>query len=491
MSFYTISIILFCMLPLSLRQEEPTFIRHIIAKNLADPWEIVYGPDDHLWVTESKGYRICRIDPKTGKRSVVLDLNDERRFPRYDTLTTGGKPWPQGGLMGMALHPDFLRDKPYVYAAFIYAFEGAEKQGKGCALHFKGCVFRTKIVRYRYDKKQNKLERPQIIDDGIPGSNDHNGGRLMIAPQSDRYFLFYSIGDLGAGQFDNGGRINHAQSATIKEGKVLRYNVEPDNDSEPENRWIPNDNPFNQQKKQQASYSMGHRNPQGLAYASINGEGLIYSCEHGPFSDDEVNLIESGKNYGHPLVLGYDDGNYNGLAAGVSDKTELPGKWHTTYPLIVDEKKAAYSLGEKYRNPLYVFNPTGNASIQNLFEAIVSAGSPEWESVAPSSLAVYTAEKIPGWKNSLLITTLKAGKLIRLKLSSDGRKVVGEPKEYFAGKLRYRDLAISPNGREIYLITDKSSVTSGPSKENPADTELLGCILAFTLIAANSPNDGS
>ncbi|WP_134091262.1 PQQ-dependent sugar dehydrogenase [Olivibacter sp. XZL3] len=480
MNLYILFIILFYTLTFKPHPQEPKFDRRILAKNLADPWEVSYGPDDHLWVTESKGYRILRIDPETGKQAVVLDLNSEREFPRYDTLKTAGKPWPQGGLMGMALHPYFLRGKPYVYIAFVYAFEGKDKAGKGCALAFGGCFFRTKIVRYRYNKEQNQLESPQTIDANIPGSNDHNGGRLLIAAQGDKHFLFYSVGDLGAGQFDNGGRTNHAQNPDIKEGKILRYNLEPDEDKQPEHQWIPNSNPFNREGTQYASYSVGHRNPQGLTYLSINDADRIYSCEHGPFSDDEINLIEAGKNYGHPLIIGYDDGNYNGLAAGASDKGELPGKWHTTYPLITDEKKLAATLGANYRNPLYAFNPTDNTSLKNLLEAIVSSKSPEWESIAPSSIEAYSAAQIPGWKNSLLITTLKAGKLIRLQLSDDGRRVVGEPEEYFAGKLRYRDLAISPDGRTIYLITDRSSVTSGPTEENPDETDLRGCLLVFT-----------
>lgn len=463
-----------------LGHQEPKFSRRVISRGLADPWELVYGPDHHLWVTESKGYRVLRIDPETGKQSVILNLNNERKFPRYDTLKTGGKPWPQGGLMGMAHHPMFLAGKPYVYLAYLYAFEGADKPGKGCELHFKGCFFKTKIVRYEYDKKQDELKNPQIIDDDLPGSNDHNGGRLLIAPQGDKHFLFYSIGDLGAGQYDNGGRTNHAQDRQIKEGKILRYHLERDGDGEPQEQWIPNDNPFNQQQEQSAIYTIGHRNPQGLAYASIQGEDRIYSCEHGPFSDDEVNLIAAGKNYGHPLIIGYGDGNYNGLAAGASDKKDLPGKWHTSYPSIVSEQKAASTLGENYQDPLYAFNPTHNAFLKNVMEDIVSSKSPEWESIAPSSIEVYTSDCIPGWKNSLLVTSLKGGKLIRLRLSVDGKKVVGKPEEYFKGDIRYRDLALSPDGKKIYIITDRSIITSGPTKENPEQTDLRGCILEFT-----------
>ncbi|HLS95210.1 MAG TPA: PQQ-dependent sugar dehydrogenase, partial [Sphingobacterium sp.] len=59
---------------------------------------------------------------------------------------------------------------------------------------------------------------------------------------------------------------------------------------------------------------------------------LLFSCEHGPFSDDEINIIEKGSNYGHPLIIGYADGNYNGLAAAALDDPSLPGVWNTSYP---------------------------------------------------------------------------------------------------------------------------------------------------------------
>lgn len=89
----------------------------IVADKLSDPCEIAYGPNNYLWVTESKNYLVSRIDPAGGKKELLLDLNAKRLFPGYDQIgkEQGGKPWPQGGLVGMALHPELLSGKPYVY----------------------------------------------------------------------------------------------------------------------------------------------------------------------------------------------------------------------------------------------------------------------------------------------------------------------------------------------------------------------------------------
>ncbi len=336
------------------------FSVRVVAAKLSDPWEITYGPDNYLWVTEAKGYLVSRIDPTTGNKTVLLDLNSERQFPRYDKIHNG-KPWPQGGLMGMALHPQLLSGKPFVYLAYLYRFEDAGQDSSGCALNFGGCFFKTKIVRYEYNVKVQKLVNPVTLCDTLPGSSDHNGGRLVIAPVNGKDFLFYSIGDLGAGQFANANRPNHAQQKEVYEGKILRFNIEPDANQNPFDKWIPADNPFNTSSRQNAVWSLGHRNPQGLFYAVVNGKGILYSSEHGPFSDDEINIIEKGKNYGHPLIIGYPDGNYNGLAAGVSNHDHLPGQWHTTYPQIKSEQENVKLIGaENYRAPLKTLYPNSS-----------------------------------------------------------------------------------------------------------------------------------
>src|SRR5688572_18584450 len=129
------------------------FTKKVIAENLDDPWTVICGPDQHLWITEAKGYRVIRINPQTGSRDTLVDLNSLRKFPRYDTLNDdidGGKPWPQAGLMGMALHPLMLQGKPFVYLAYLYDFEGINSPGNGQSKQDGGFHFLTRVVRYRY-----------------------------------------------------------------------------------------------------------------------------------------------------------------------------------------------------------------------------------------------------------------------------------------------------------------------------------------------------
>ena len=82
----------------------------MLVSGLAGPWELTWGPDNMLWVTERTGKRITRIDPATGQRSVAITINE--------VSAPGG----QDGLLGMALHPDLLKDtgNNYVYAAYTY-----------------------------------------------------------------------------------------------------------------------------------------------------------------------------------------------------------------------------------------------------------------------------------------------------------------------------------------------------------------------------------
>ncbi|RYY25614.1 MAG: hypothetical protein EOO04_11725, partial [Chitinophagaceae bacterium] len=339
---YISGCLIFCFLSLSIYSQMPaagdanktvSFNKKIIADQLDDPWTVVYGPGNKLWITESRGYRVLRLNPETGDRDTLADLNSLRNFPRYDTIndeTDGGKPWPQGGLMGMALHPAILKGKAFVYLAYVFDFEGKHDSGKGENRTDGGFHFLTRIVRYVYDTVAQKLVDPVTICDSIPGSNDHNGGRLIISDLEGKPYLFYSVGDMGAGQFANGGRQNFAQLHDRYEGKILRFETEPLDNATPAGSWIPKDNPFKGNKY--PIWSLGHRNGQGLAKLIVQGKTKLYLAEHGPFSDDEINVIVKGGNYGHPLVIGYADGNYNGLAAGVTPTDSLPGKWNTTYP---------------------------------------------------------------------------------------------------------------------------------------------------------------
>lgn len=479
--FKNILVLFLCLLVSEVTSaQQPSFERRILVSKLDDPWSISCGTDGYLWITESKSYQVSRINPQSGSRDIVLDLNDKRLFPRYDTLETGDKPWPQGGLMGLALHPKFSDGQPYVYLAYVYQFTGAEQEDDGFFRKIQGYQFTAKLVRYRYDADSRLLVDEEVIDENIPASNDHNGGRLIIAPMDETYYLFYAVGDMGAGQFRNGSRTNYAQDPTVKEGKILRYRIHADSSRSGVDAWIPDNNPFNIDTFSSV-YSLGHRNPQGLAWARIGEYFLLYSCEHGAFSDDEINLIESGKNFGHPLIMGYADGNYDGLAAAASDNKDLPGQWHTSYPLIESEQASARQIGETYSDPIYSFMPSKNEYLREKMENILASKAADWQSVAPSSLIYYQYDAIPEWKNSLLVTTLKGGALFRLSLDADGNAIQGEPEKLFEGNQRYRDICIFPDGSKFYMITDKSAVTSGPTEENPDETNLRGCIIEYTL----------
>ncbi len=438
---------------------DAAFVFSQVACGLSQPWEITYGPDDMLWVTESRNYHLTKIDPNTGETHTVIDLHNAKNFANNQY------PWPQGGFTGLALHPQLLSGQPYVYLAYTYRFDG-------CLPGTQGCRFKTKVVRYTYNAVLQTLDNEQILCDTIPGSDDHNGGRLTIGPVNGVPCLFYSVGDMGAGQFSNADRAHHGQNPDYYEGKILRFRLEPDADAGLLDRWIPNDNPFNTFNRQNAVWTLGHRNPQGLAFGANEH---LYQAEHGPYSDDEINLLAPGGNYGFPLVMGYADGNYNGSAAGTG----------AALPVIQDEISNAASLGSAYHDPIFSAFPANSAQVQEIYQNILQNTPPapnylySWPSIAPSGLEYYGSDGIPGWKNSLLVASLKRAKIFRLQLSADGQSVVGDTVAFFAGLGRFRDVAVSPDGTTIYVAADSLGVTSGPTQGLVLQPANRGCILAF------------
>ncbi|HET9825657.1 MAG TPA: PQQ-dependent sugar dehydrogenase, partial [Chitinophagaceae bacterium] len=159
-------------------QNEP-FSMRVVATNFSFPWEIVYGPDNNIWTTERTAGRVTLVTPGNGSKKTLLTLGSKM-------VQSAG----QDGLLGLALHPLFLTTKPYVYIAYTYKSIDATHR-------------LTKIERYTYTVQRNNkpiLNNPVTVIDNLPGSNDHNSGRLAVGPDSK---LYYSIGDMGAGQFDN------------------------------------------------------------------------------------------------------------------------------------------------------------------------------------------------------------------------------------------------------------------------------------------------
>lgn len=468
---------------------------------LYDPWEITYGPDGHLWITEARTYKVYRMDPNTGTKTTVLDLGNTSGFTPASfkrTFSISQNPWPQGGMAGLAIHPDFMNTstpKKYVYVSYVRSYDSTSVTTNG------GVFFTNRIVRFTYNTGTGQLENPVSLCDTLPGSNDHNSQRMIIAPVNGTYYLFYAQGDMGAGQFSNLVRANKAQDSLSYQGKILRFNLEDDGDAGTLDKWIPNDNPFNtiSPARQSAVWSTGIRNNQGFAYDSVRN--ILYGASHGPFSDDEINIIEGSRNYGHPRVIGYSyDHNYDSAKAGPSN---------SSLPFIYNEAKyASDTIGPDYRDPIYSFYPApkGNVqtpwtqtwSIQYIYSNQTYTGGPTgsaqnlnqfWASEAVSGLGLYNYSMIPGWKNSLLAAALKGGKIERLKLSADGMSVVKtapyDTIAYFRSINRFRDVAFAPDGKTIFAIIDSSATTSGPTSGNPIISACRGCVQKYTFLGYN------
>lgn len=219
----------------------------VVASNLDTVWELAWGPDGFIWVTERAG-RISRLNPQSGAISIVAQI----------AVSEIG----EGGLMGLAFHPDFAT-QPWVYVAHTYSAGGT----------------RNRVVRMRFDGAM--LGAPDVVLADIPGSSIHNGSRLAVGPDRLLYVTTGDASDAGI-----------AQNRDALAGKILRLTL----DGQP----APG-NPFGNR-----TYSYGHRNPQGLVFAP---DGSLYVSEHGPADNDEVNRIEAGRNYGWPTVHGRCDGD--------------------------------------------------------------------------------------------------------------------------------------------------------------------------------------
>ncbi len=466
-----VQLLLLLMVQQGKAQSEPFNSTQLVPSSTFNfPYEISYGPNDSLWVTERVGKRVVVVSPVNGGRRTVLNLS-----------TVVYQSAGQDGLMGLAFHPQFGQGtgEDYVYLAYTYDNDPGVPVQR-----------RTKITRYTYTLSTTCVLNPASAFDlitGLQGSNDHNSGRLKIGPDLK---LYYTIGDQGNNQFGNMCALIRsldlpttaevaASNYTKYQGKILRMNLDG---------TIPADNPLidpDQAGPELAVrshiYSYGHRNPQGLIFAP---DGKLYADEHGPKSDDEINLISAGKNYGWPRVAGYNDnaayvygewGSSTPTSCGslsYNDYT-IPGtvpqyqESSYSHPDLTDPIQTIYTVATGY-------NFQDPACLGNYFIC--------WPTIGPSSLDIYTKGLggIPGWSNSLLVTSLKRGSVLRYKLSADGSSITGSAVEYWNTTNRFRDIAIHPSGTEFYVITDNSGSTSGPSSGYTNTLDNPGTIMKFT-----------
>jgi len=421
------------------------------------PWEVVYGPDDSLWVTAAHDYKVWKINPGNKGARMVRNFNGDKDF-------TSPSAWPQGGLMGLAIHPQFSSGKPWVYIAYVYHLVSC-----GTSTGGNYCSYNTKISRYQY-VSGNLVYMDDVIT-GLNGSNDHNSGRIRISPLPEadgNYHLYYTIGDMGAGNLANVNRTNNAQDTTVIEGKVLRLNTEPDLTQPSGKEWIPKDNPFPAgaaASAKTAIYSFGHRNPQGLDFGSVNGGAsyILYSAEHGDKSDDEVNIILPHTNYGWPKVAGLCDDNYTSSSG---DTMYLASK------AVINETGFCHSTPTTLQDPIFSFYNWD----RNTNKAAQGLANNYWPTIAPAAITFYGNTAIPGWNYSLLVPSLKNG-LFRLKLKADGLSIDSttlptDTLHYLPG-LRLRNITVAPSGDTLFVAVDNSccaidsSGTLGTSVSNP------------------------
>ncbi|MGW5635033.1 PQQ-dependent sugar dehydrogenase [Streptomyces sp. NPDC003832] len=221
-----------------------------VAEGLTSPWGLAPLPDGDLLVSSRDEGTVTRVDTETGKKTELGEV-------------PGVSPAGEGGLMGLALSPDYASDR-MVYAYFTSASD-------------------NRIVRMLYDTDKpagEQLGAPDTVFRGIPKGFVHNGGRIAFGPDKMLY--------AGTGESGEEGLSQNKESLG---GKILR--MTPEGEPAPGNPFP--DSPV---------YSYGHRNVQGLAW---DPEQRLFAAEFGQDTWDELNAIKPGDNYGWPEVEGDSD----------------------------------------------------------------------------------------------------------------------------------------------------------------------------------------
>ncbi|HET9219429.1 MAG TPA: glucose/sorbosone family PQQ-dependent dehydrogenase [Terriglobia bacterium] len=443
------ALLLLPLLSLSLALQSEPFTFKVVTTGLLNPWEVAMGPDEQLWVTERTGKRVTRVNVADGTKTTAITIDE--------VFQSHG----QDGLLGMALHPGLRRGaaSDFVYVAYTYDAD------PGPQLNRQG-----KVRRYTYDVASSTLRNPIDIITNLPAGADHLAFRLVFGPDQK---LYLSVGDQGANWLQQYCNLNRAQELptaaevqakdwTKYQGKMLRLNLDG---------TIPTDNPLVGDVRSHI-YSYGHRNPQGLAFSA---GGKLYASEHGPDTDDEFNLIEAGKDYGWPRVAGYiDDKVY--VYASWAESAGVPCAsmpFHQTIiPPSVPQRKESTWSSPDFKPPLNTF-----FTMANDYDVLTQGSA----TIAPGGLEIYPQNgPIPGWGNSALILSLKSGWVYRVKLNADGMAATGDPTQHLKSTNRYRDIALSPNGRTIFLSTDTAGSSTDANGRPVRQLANPGAIISFT-----------
>jgi glucose/arabinose dehydrogenase len=329
----------------------------VINSKLENPWAISVMPDGRFFITQKGGTMVILLANGTLSKTITA-------LPKVDNSG-------QGGLLDVTLAPDFEKSR-LVYWAY------AEPQSKGILLA---------IAKGKLSADETTIENQTIIYRATPAHTGklQYGSRIVFDKNGD---LFVSTGE----RSDKNIRVQ-AQYLNSSLGKILHLT--------PEGKAVPNGPFANTADAKPEIYSLGHRNPDGLAINPQTGE--LWEAEFGPRGGDEVNLIKPGKNYGWPII---------------------------TYGTEYSGQKVGDGIPQMagMEQPVYYWNP----------------------SISPGSIAFYTGN-ITEWKNNLFVGALGGSHIIRLVIKAN--KIVGEERLLEDKNERWRDLVTGKDGA-LYGVTD-------------------------------------
>jgi glucose/arabinose dehydrogenase len=352
----------------ALATRDHRFRLEVVADGLETPWGMAFLPDGRLLVSERSGS--------------VRIVTPGRSLPPPVRGTPVAWVKQDGGLLDLAIAPDYATSG-WIYLAYSEPGRSAQTST-------------TKIVRGRI--RDGAWVDQQTIHQAPPeryvADNTHFGLRFVFDRAGEH--LFFAIGDRGV--------MSDAQTPTNPNGKIHRVRLDG---------TAPPDNPFASQAGAVRSiWTLGNRNPQGLAWHPATGD--LWASEHGPRGGDELNVIVKGKNYGWPDVTwGI---NYDGTP--ITDKTEAPG----------------------FEPPVVYWTP----------------------SAAPSGIVFYTGDRFPRWRNDLFVAMLAGAELRRVR--TEGRSVV-EQETIFKGFGRVRHVIVGPDGLLYVALNDPGRIV----RLKPAD----------------------
>ena len=316
-----------------------------LATGLQIPWSLAFTPDGRLLVSERPG-RVRVFQNGALLTELALTLSDV--FTRDES-----------GILGLAVHPDFATNR---FVFLTYTANGS-----------RGPIAR--LMRFR--EVDNRLAEGVVLLDDVPANNIHNGSRVKFGPDGRLYVTF---GDVATP--------STAQDVASLNGKILRFN--DDGTSAPGNRF---GSPV---------FSIGHRNPQGIDWHPVTGD--LWETEHGQTNNDEINVIDSGVNYGWPVI-------------------------------------EAAETRPDMATPIAFFVPA----------------------VAPSGASFYRGTAIPAFRNQLFVATLRGMALLRVTV--DGRRITAQERLVENRYGRLRDVVSGPDGY-LYFCTSNRDGRTTPVAED-------------------------